>query len=78
MFSIYMNNDKDGDSYITFGSWDTNILKEGETLNMIKTIRSDSWRMNLDDLVFMNEKISVKTKENPNPTILFDPSVPYI
>lgn len=78
MFSIYMNNDNKTNSSIMFGSWNKNILKDGDSLHMIKTVNGGKWNVYLKDLEFMKEKISVEQLMNPNPTILFEPSVPYI
>lgn len=73
-----MATDKNSNSSIMFGSWNPYVLKQGEPLQMIKTVDSGKWSVHLNDFVFMNEKIDVATRRNPNPTILFEPSVPYI
>lgn len=49
MFSIYMSMENQTKSFVMFGSWDKNVLKENEKLNMIKTVNSDQWSVRLGE-----------------------------
>ena len=65
----------DHKSSIKFGSWDEEGIKEGSTLQMLKTIDSQEWKLPLREVIAAGQ---VFTLSNEVSKMQFEPKVPYI
>jgi hypothetical protein len=74
-FAIYMSSDNSTGSSIKFGSYDTEGIKDGEELSLIRTNKNDSWVLKAKDFRFGANKA-----ENINGTrkVFIEPSSPFI
>ena len=60
-------------STIKFGSYDTSNIQSGETMEMIRTVGTNSWDVKLGYFKFGADK-----EHTQNAFVRFDPGVPYV
>ncbi len=74
IFSIYINQ---SGSHILFGNYDTKAIKEGNKLQMFRTINSSTWALHLENL-FLNDISSINISSISNKNVIFNPQYPYL